>query len=691
MRVKPLMTRDLTICYEFEGFRLEPARRRLLRDGEAVALTPKTFDTLLVLIENRERVLEKEEALRLLWPNVHVEESSLAQNVFALRKVLGDSPEGARFIETVPRRGYRFIAPVRETTAASEPVPNGMAVPPPPAPAAGGQRARPMLTWGLLTALVGLVVAAAFFAGRRSAEKVEPVYQKLTFRRGFVRGARFAPDGESAVYSASWDGQAPRLFVARPAHPEGQQLDVPEADLLAVSSRGELAILLRPPMLSGGIGAFGTLARVPIGGGAPKEVLDGVYAADWGPDGESLAVVRLIENRTRRLEYPIGRVLHETTPAGCIDSPRVSPDGNQVAFVACKEEAGPAIVVVDTAGKSRRLMQSLRWIGALSWVSPDELWYTVGAGGLFPELRGLSLSGRERVIARLPGAIADVARDGRVLLTRGTSVWGIRGVAPGETEERELTWLEGSFATDLSLDGRHVLFGEALEGGGVNGRIYLRSTDGAPAVRLAEGFPGCLSPDGKWALVKRPGLTDFTVIPTGAGESRELAVPDLHTYRASWFPDGQRILWGAEVPGQPGRLWVQDLAGGAPQPITPERTGAGVVSPDGRLVATIGDDGHFLYPVDGGERRPLPGALPEEWPIQWGHDGKVYLARNDRLPVRVMRIDVATGQREVWREIAPPDRGGIVSIQPLITRDARAYVYTYNRYLSDLFLVRGVR
>ncbi len=346
MRVKPLMRRDLTICYEFEGFRLEPARRRLLRDGEAVALTPETFDTLLVLIENRERVLEKEEALRLLWPNVHVEESSLAQNVFALRKVLGDSPEGARFIETVPRRGYRFIAPVRETTAAS---------------------------------------------------------------------------------------------------------------------------------------------------------------------------------------------------------------------------------------------------------------------------------------------------------------------------------------------------------GGVNGRIYLRSTDGAPAVRLAEGFPGCLSPDGKWALVKRPGLTDFTVIPTGAGESRELAVPDLHTYRASWFPDGQRILWGAEVPGQPGRLWVQDLAGGSPQPITPERTGAGVVSPDGRLVATIGDDGHFLYPVNGGERRPLPGALPEEWPIQWGHDGKVYLARNDRLPVRVMRIDVATGQREVWREIAPPDRGGIVSVQPLITRDARAYVYTYNRYLSDLFLVRGVR
>jgi len=686
MRFKPLMERDLTTSYEFEEFRLEPGRRRLLRGGESVPLTPKAFDTLLVLVESRDRVLEKEEALRRLWPDVHVEESSLAQNVFALRKALGDSPDGARFIETVPRRGYRFIAPVRESrgSAPGPPASNG--------PGAAPRRGRAtIVAWGLAAAVALAAMTGAYVAGRRSAEKPEPAYQKLTFRRGFVRGARFAPDGESAVYSASWDGQAPRIFVARPAHPEGQVLDVPEADLLAVSPRGELAILLRPPMLTAGIANLGTLARVPIGGGAPKELLDSVIAADWGPDGESLAVVRVIENRARRLEYPIGRVLYETTPAGCIDSPRVSPDGRYVAFVACKDEGGPAIVLVSAGGDTRRLMQSLRWVGALSWAGPSEIWYTVGAGGLFPELRAITLAGREREIARLPGAMADVMADGRLLLSRGTSVWGIRSRAPGEPEERELTWLEGSFATDLSQDGRLVLFGEALEGGGVNGRIYLRSTDGAPAVRLAEGFPGCLSPDGRWALVKRPGLTDFTLMPTGAGESRELAVPDLHTYRAAWFPDGRRILWGAEIPGRPGRLWVQDLSGGAPRPITPERTGAGVVSPDGKWVATIGDDGHFLYPVDGGQRRPLAGALPEEWPIQWGDDGRVYVARSDRLPVPLVRIDPASGQRELWREIAPPDRGGIVSLQPLVTRDGRAYVYTYNRFLSDLYLVQGVR
>ncbi len=670
------MAREFNTAYEFEGFRLEPKRRRLLKGTQVVPLTPKTFETLLVLVQNRERVLEKDEALRLIWPDVQVEESSLAQNVFALRKALGDSSDGARFVETIPRRGYRFIAEVQEAQDAW-----------PPAPA----KRRPILLWGSAVVVLGLALAAAYLAGRRSSERPEPAYRKLTFRRGFVRAARFSPDAASAVYSASWDGQPPRIFVARSSHPEGQLLDLPEADVLAVSRKGELAILLRPPMLAGAIGSFGTLARVAVGGGVPKEILEGVNAADWGPDGEGLVVVRLIENRSLRLEYPIGRVLYETVPAGCIGTPRVSPDGRRVAFVACKEDQ-PSVVVVDGPGNVRRLVRSLRWIGGLSWgPRGDEIWYTVGAGGLFPELRAVTLEGRERVLARLPGTIEDVARDGRTLLSRGTSVWGIRGVGPGESDERELTWLEGSSAVDLSNDGRFVLFGEELEGGGVAGRIYLRGTDGTPAVRLADGFPGCLSPDGRWALVKQPGLADFTLLPTGAGESRQLAAAEIRPYLARFFPDGRRILWGAELPGRPGRLWIQDLEGGLPRPLTPERTGVGVISPDGRTVATIGDDGHFLYPTAGGERRPLRGPWPEEWPIQWGVDGGLYIARQDQLPVRVMRIDVATGRRELWREIAPPDRGGIVRIRPLITRDARAYVYTYNRLLSELFEVSGIR
>ena len=673
---------DPNTVYEFEGFRLEPSRRRLSRGGEVVPLTPSTFDTLVALVRTRGRVLETDEALRLVWPDSPGDESGLAQNVFALRKSLGDAPDSPRFVATVPRRGYRFVALVREA--------NDDFSPPAPTPPTGGRS--PGTVLGVALLLLAVAAGVALLMDQRSGERPRQLDERrLTFKRGLVRGARFGPDASSIVYSASWDGQPPRIFAVGPSRPEGELLDLPEADLLAVSRKGELAILLRPPMLAGSIGSFATLARAAMDGGEPKEIVTSVNAADWGPDGESLAVVRLIENRTRLLEYPVGSVLYETAPADCIGTPRISPDGRLVAFVACKDDQ-PAIVVVDQARNVRRLVHSLRYIGALAW-SPrgDEIWYSVGAAGLSPELRAVALDGRERVVARLAGTIEDVAGDGRVLVSRGASIWGVRGISPGAREERELGSLERSAAVDLSSDGRLVLIGEALDGGGVNGRVSLRGTDGSSTIHLADGFPGCLSPDGRFALIKQPGLTDFSMLPTGAGESRQLAAPEIRPYLARWFPDGQRILWGGELPGRPGRLWIQDLGGGPPRPLTPERTGVGVISPDGRTIATIGDDGHFLYPTNGGERRRLLGLEAEEWPIQWGDDGRLYVARQDELPVRIMRVDLASGRRELWREVAPPDRSGILGIRPLITPDTRAYVYTYSRLLSELFEVSGIR
>ena len=678
------MAEQFQTIYEFPPFRIEPARRRLLRDGEPVQLTPKAFDTLLVLLRNRERVVDNEEALRLVWPDAHGEASSLAQNVFALRKALGDSPEGSQFIATIPRRGYRFVAEVRERV--DSPVAHDR----PRDPAA--PKPRGWLGPVLMALAIAGLVSGAYVAGSRSVTAPDPSFQRLTFRRGIVRSARFGPDGKSVIYGAAWDGNNPCLFLARPENPESQPLDLPDADILAVSKKGELAILLDPPPLESGLGRFATLARVPITGGKPRPLLEQVQAGDWGPDNESLAVVRMVGTSSRRLEYPIGHVLYETVPAGCIGTPRVAPDGKHVAFVKCNDPGGPSIVLVDLAGRINALLQSRRWIGALSWsASGDEIWFTTGATSLSPELRAVTLAGRERLIAKLPGTIEDVSPEGKMLLSRGAAFWGIRGQRPGESEERELTWLEGSVAVDVSEDGRFVLFGEALEGGGVNGRIYIRGTDGSPAVRLAEGFPGCLSPDGRSAIVRRPSLESFTILPTGPGESRELAVPGIYPYRVRWFPDGKRLLWGAEQPGHAGRLWVQSVDGGSPQPITPERTGAGALSPDGRFVATIGDDGHFIYPVDGKERWPMLGAEPDEWPVQWGLDNKIYVVSEARLPVRIMRVDATTGKRELWREVAPADRGGIVHMQMLLTRNARAYVYTYQRYLSDLYLVGGLK
>jgi DNA-binding winged helix-turn-helix (wHTH) protein/Tol biopolymer transport system component len=680
---------DIDLSYEFGPFRLEPATRRLLREGEPLPLTPKAFDTLLLLVQNSARVMEKEEVLRPIWPDAVVEESNLAQNVFTLRKTLGDTPEGARFIATVPRRGYRFVAPVTHSRARAATFRT--------APTAG-EPARPRSRRVVKVALAALAVLllplAGYFAGRRATtEPAQPKLTRLTFRRGIVRRARFAPDGRTVVYSALWDGYPSQLFLSRPDSPESMTLDAPSADLMAVSSSGELAVALRPSLLLHQMGEFNTLARAPLTGGVPREVLEQVESADWSPDGQSLAVVRKVHNRVKRLEYPIGHALLEGTAERCMNSIRVSRDGKLVAFVACAKPEF-SVVVVNGEGRPRTLWTGREWVSGLAW-SPrgDEVWFTTEAQGRLPQVRAVDLSGRSRVLGQVPGVLSDVSREGGVLITTGTRRSGIRGRAPGQAEERELSWLEGSAAVDLAPDGAHMLFGEMMEGGGVSGRIYLRRTDGSPAVHLGDGFPMGLSPDGKWAAVRLYGRTGLTLLPTGAGEARTVPTGDVSVYLVRWFSDGRRLLIGGRIAEREGRLYVLDTSGGgALRPITPEMTGVGAVSPDGKWVATIGDDGHFLYPVDGGERRPLAGMERDEWPVAWSADGgAIYVRREGNVPVPVLRVDVRTGAKEIWKELMPPDRAGVVWVEPLITPDGRGYVYNYYRRLTDLYLVEGLQ
>jgi DNA-binding winged helix-turn-helix (wHTH) protein/WD40 repeat protein len=695
-RFNPMNGEDIDLSYEFGPFRLEPATRRLLRQGEALPLTPKAFDTLLLLVQNHERVVEKEEVLRRVWPDAVVEESNLAQNVFTLRKALGDTPEGARFIATVPRRGYRFVAPVTPLRNGGRAVVAGVEAPAPAVRPAAASRRRALVV-GLMAAVAAVVLpVAGYLAGRRTtgpSADSQPKLSRLTFRRGIVTAARFAPDGRTVVYSASWDGRPSQLFLSRPDSPESLALDAPSAALFAVSRSGEMAISLEPSLLRHMMGEFRTLARAQLAGGVPREVLKSVEYADWSPDGKDLAVVRKVENQIKRLEYPIGRVLADTTAQHCVDKPRVSPDGTLVAFVSCSKPLF-SVVVVDAQARQRVLWSSDEWVSGLAW-SPrgDEVWFSTEARFRLPQARAVDLSGRQRVLAQIPGVIADVSRDGGVLVVTGTRRSGIRSFAPGDTEEHELSWLEGSAATDLSADGRLVLFGEMMEGGGVSGRIYLRRTDGSPAVHLGDGWPLGLSPDGAWALARLQGRDGLTVLPTGAGEARTLpTAPITDVYLARWFADGRRLLVGGRLPGREGRLYVLDAAGGPLRPITAEMTGIGVVSPDGKWVATIGHDGHFLYPVDGGERRPFPGPGPDDWPVQWSADGKaVYLRREGELPLPVMRVDVATGRADVWKTLMPADGAGVIWVDPLLTADARGYVYTYHRLLSDLYLVEGLR
>jgi hypothetical protein len=362
-----------------------------------------------------------------------------------------------------------------------------------------------------------------------------PIYRRLTFERGGLEQARFAPDGNTVVYTAAWRGEPMEVFTLRTDSRESRPLGLGRATLFAVSSTSELAVGIQSS--DGGT----TLSRVPLAGGSPREVLDRVGWADWSPDGSELAVVRLLAD-SQRVEFPIGKVLYSTD--GNITHLRVSPRGDWVAFIdhpSTSPLGAGALVGVDRSGAKRTLSKWWADVYGVAW-RPDgrEVWFTAGKSGEFKSLRAVSLDGNERVIAGMLGQIdlEDINRDGRVLLTRANIGIDLHALPPGASYERDLTWFGFSRLADLSSDGRRVLFTEFPEGAAEGGFTYLRKTDGTPAVRLGEGQALALSPDGRWALSLLTAPVRLVVVPTGTGERKTLPGPEL-TYvdgHAGWFP-----------------------------------------------------------------------------------------------------------------------------------------------------------
>ena len=226
-------------------------------------------------------------------------------------------------------------------------------------------RRRGWLAPALLALALGAALGALALArlGRKPATPIQ--FQQLTFQRGQVLSARFAPDGQTMVYSAAWEGRPPEVFTTRPESAESRSLGLPGATVLSVSSTGEIAVSLNRHFIVGYEGT-GTLARVPLAGGSPREVLESAQDADWSPDGKELAVCRVVGNRSR-VEYPVGKVLFEA--AGWTRSVRVSPDGRLVAFIDCPQRGNNdgRLKVVDASGKLRLEGPMVRGAAALAW------------------------------------------------------------------------------------------------------------------------------------------------------------------------------------------------------------------------------------------------------------------------------------------------------------------------------------
>jgi eukaryotic-like serine/threonine-protein kinase len=522
-------------------------------------------------------------------------------------------------------------------------------------------------------------------------------YHPLTFRRGIVHSARFAPDGKTVIYSAAWEGKPLDLYTTRPESPQSQLLEPKGADVLAVSASGEMLLALHSKPRDSSFLYAGTLASVPLVGGAPREILNDVEWADWSPDGTNIVVVHEVGAR-KRLEFPLGKVLYEAD--GWMGNPRVAPDAKSVAFVDHPQmnDDGGAVAVVDLAGKKTTLSEGWDSIQGIAW-SPDarEIWFSATRTGGDRSLYATDLSGKVRLLARVPGelTILDVGKEGNVLLTRGNDRAGMIGLAPGEAKEKDLSWLDWSVPGSLSPDGKMILFQESGEGGGPHYAVYLRNTDGSPAIRLGEGTGLSLSPDGQWALSRLNVVPSPLVLyPTGVGEMKQLKTDGLNHMAAVFLPDGKRFVFSGSEPGHGSRLYVESLDDAKPHPISMEGIASSVLSPDGKFVAARGTDQKiYLFPVDGGEPRAVTEAQQGEFPTAWSSDGRsVFLITRGQVPAQVIRVDVATGQRSAWRSFEPADAAGIDTIRGvLVSADNKSYVYGYSRTLSDLYLVQGLK
>jgi Tol biopolymer transport system component/predicted Ser/Thr protein kinase len=553
--------------------------------------------------------------------------------------------------------------------------------------------------WIAASLVGGVALLAGLGAGAlKGSGKAEfAAYHPLTFRRGIVHSARFAPDGKTVIYSAAWEGKPLDLYTTRPESPQSQQVEPKGADVLAVSASGEMLLALHSKPRDSSFLYAGTLARVPLVGGAPREILNDVEWADWSPDGTNVAVVHEVGAR-KRLEFPLGKVLYDAD--GWIGNPRVAPDGKSVAFVDHPQQGddGGAVAVVDLAGKKKMLSDGWDSVQGLAW-SPDgiEIWFTATRTGGDRSLYATDLSGKVRLLARVPGelTILDVGKEGNVLLTRGNDRAGMIGLAPGEPKEKDLSWLDWSVPGSLSADGKMILFQESGEGGGPHYAVYLRNTDGSPAIRLGEGSGLSLSPDGQWALSRLNVVPSPLVLyPTGVGEMKQLKNDGLNHTTAAFLPDGKRFVFTGTEPGHGARLYVESLEDAKPRTISMEGVRSNVLSPDGRYVAARGpDDKVYLFPVAEGEPKLVAGVQPGEFPTSWSADGRsIYVIARGQIPAQVFRVEVATGQRTAWRSLEPADAAGIDTIRGvLISSDDKAYVYGYSRTLSDLYLVQGLK
>jgi hypothetical protein len=558
-------------------------------------------------------------------------------------------------------------------------------------PSARRGRSPAWIAAGLVAGVaLGLTAGWRLFAGAEAPL----AFEAKTWDPMWISNARYGPDGQTIVYSAALAGNTPSLFVIRPDTVVPQKFGPPVAHLLAVSSKGEVAVLTEPQSLYHRI-FTGTLARMTLDS-SPRPWLKSVSEADWSPDGSTMAVVHIV-NGKNQLEYPIGHVLLETT--GYFSDPRVSPDGNEVAFFdhAIPIDDRGYVKVVDRAGHVRTVSEEYAGLEGATWMPGGRAVAfsgSVGGGELQPFVVETSGGARATPKFSTPGQLTvyDATPAGRLLVDRGVTQYGVRGLPPGDTSERELGWLAFPVTGFFSRSGQLLAFTDLSPSAGTDYQVALRHVDGSGVARLGPGAALAISDDGRQVLATLPSSRKLLLYPTGAGtpvtvDSGEIA---SYQYVGQFFANDQRFIVCGSTAARVSRCYQGRVAGGTPEPITGGGVDMAILARDEQTLLIRTSSGEFQVGTLGTTTaHPVKGFTPNDVPVAWSKDRRSCFAQNTQaVPARVVRVDTLTGARTLAAEIAPVDRSGLITVRVNQWKDdGRYYAYQYERHLSTLFVV----
>ena len=553
--------------------------------------------------------------------------------------------------------------------------------------------------WAAGALLMAAALATTYFAASRGAPPATPRFHQLTFQRGTIYGAKFAPDGQSILFSAAWNGAPkPQIYTTRTDALMSRPIELLDSQVLSISSKGEMAIRQKS---EGGAVVQGMLSVVPLTGGAPRELLADVVDASWNPSGDSLVAVHAVAGENR-LEYPIGKTIL-TTSTGNISDVTVSPDGKLIAYFD-HPNAGDTrgyVAVTDLAGKARRLTREWSDLTGLSWSrSGNEIWFTGSDAGINSALYAVDLNGKQRDLLHIPGRLHlfDISKNDEVLITNEATRLETHARRSGQDSDIDLSWFDWTIARSISNDGQWAVLEEDGEGGGPHYSIFLRKTDGSPAIRLGSGMGLDISPDNKWVAsssVQQPAPT--VLLPTGAGQPVTLVDSQFfHSQSLRFLPDGKGVIMIAAEPDKAPRTYVLMLDSTAPRAVGPDDFRGTEVSPDSKNV--VGrkrkDRSVWIIPMSGtGPGQPLPSVKSDEIVSGWTADGpSIYLMDVSSIPAKVYVMDVQTGQRKLHHQYAPADPSGVPGIGGgVVTPDGNFHMFDVPRTLSYLYVVEGLK